>query len=117
MKFEIYTRKDNRIGIRLKGNNGEIVLAGEGYHSEGNARRAIKRIKEAVKCAEVFVVTDGKKRPIATGEPSAPVVNEGDTVPMLQLKALHDDASAEDRQWAFGYNAAVEDFRKAQEKL
>ena len=115
MKFEIYPRKDGRTGIRLKGNNGEIVLAGEGYHSEGNARRAIKRIKEAVKCAEVFVVTDGK-RPTATGKSSAPVVNEGDTVPMLQLKALHDDATLEDRQWAFGYNAAVEDFRKAQEK-
>lgn len=108
MKFEIYTRADKRIGIRLKGNNGEIVLAGEGYHNEGNARRAIKRIKEAVKEADVVVLTDGKKRALPKASP-ATVVSEGDSVPMLQLKALHDDASAEDRQWVFGYNAAVKE--------
>lgn len=56
MKFEIYTRKDGRVGYRLKGGNGEIMLHAEGFHSEGNARRAIKRVKQGVKDAEVVVV-------------------------------------------------------------
>lgn len=65
MKFEIYTRKDKRVGIRLKGNNGEIVLQGEGYHSEGNARRAIKAIRKAVADAPVVVI---KGQEVADGD-------------------------------------------------
>lgn len=115
MKFEIYTRNDNRVGIRLKGNNGEIVLAGEGYHSEGNARRAIKRIKEAVKEADVVSLTGSVRRPVREVDP-AHVANEGTAVPLLQMKAAGVDVDQQSEQWIFGYNAAVEDFRKAQEK-
>ena len=56
MKWEIFTRKDKRVGIRLKGNNGEIVLAGEGYHNEGNARRAIKRVRQEMAAAPIVVI-------------------------------------------------------------
>ena len=64
MKFEIYTRKDNRIGIRLKGNNGEIVLAGEGYHSEGNARRAAKAVRDSIAKADIIITKEIVTTPI-----------------------------------------------------
>jgi len=60
MKWEIFTRKDKRVGIRLKGNNGEIVLAAEGYHSEGNARRAIKEVRRQVEAAPIVVIKPEK---------------------------------------------------------
>lgn len=60
MKWEIFTRKDKRVGIRLKGNNGEIVLAGEGYHNEGNARRAIKEVRRQVEAAPIVVIKSEK---------------------------------------------------------
>lgn len=56
MRFEIYPRPDGRTGFRLEGNNGETVLQSEGYHGEGNARRAIKAVKAAVKDAPIVMV-------------------------------------------------------------
>lgn len=62
MKFEIYTRKDKRVGVRLKGNNGEIVMQGEGYHNEGNARRAIKAMRKAVVDAPIVVIKGSEEK-------------------------------------------------------
>lgn len=61
MKWEIFTRKDKKTGVRLKGLNGEIVLAGEGYNSEGNARRAIKRVRAEVATAPIVVIKSKDK--------------------------------------------------------
>lgn len=58
MKWEIYIRKDGKHGIRLVGNNGEKVLQSEGYHSEGNARRAIKEVRRQVDAAPIVVSKD-----------------------------------------------------------
>lgn len=58
MKFEIYPRKDGTHGLRLVGNNGEIVMSSEGYNSKGNAHRSAKRIKEAVADAEIVVLKE-----------------------------------------------------------
>ena len=61
MRFEIYTREDGKAGYRLEGNNGEVVMTAEGFHSEGNARRAIKRVKEGVKDAPIVVIKAKKE--------------------------------------------------------
>ena len=62
MKFEIFPREDGKVGYRLEGNNGEVVMQAEGFHSEGNARRAIKRVKDSVVCAPIVVIK-AKKAP------------------------------------------------------
>jgi len=61
MKFEIYPRADGKVGYRLKGNNGEVVMTAEGFHSEGNARRAIKSVKDTVVCAPIVVIKPSKE--------------------------------------------------------
>lgn len=53
MKFEIYDHEDGKVGYRLVGANGETMNHAEGFHSDGNARRAIKRVKEGVKDAPI----------------------------------------------------------------
>lgn len=55
MRFEIYQDERSLWRFRLVGNNNEIVAQSEAYKSKSNARRAVKRIKEAVPNAEVFV--------------------------------------------------------------
>lgn len=60
MRFEIYTREDGKVGYRLEGANGEVVMTAEGFHSEGNARRAIKRVKDSVVCAPIVVIKPKK---------------------------------------------------------
>ena len=62
MKFEIYPHADGKVGYRLKGANGEIMFHAEGFHNEGNARRAIKTVKAGVKDAEVVVIKKEKAR-------------------------------------------------------
>lgn len=63
MQFEIYDREDGKVGVRFEGANGEIMFGTQGYASEGNARRAIKRLKQGVKDAPVVRIkkekTDG----------------------------------------------------------
>lgn len=55
-KFEIYPRADGDHGYRYKGGNGEIMFAAEGFVTPGNARRAIKRVKDTVRDAPIVVV-------------------------------------------------------------
>ncbi len=61
MKFEIFDREDGRPGYRLMGLNGETVMTAEGFHGDGNCRRAIKRIKAAVKDAPIIRIKSAPK--------------------------------------------------------
>lgn len=58
MKFQIYPWKDGKFGYRLVGANGEKMFHAEGFHNEGNARRAIKTIKGGVKDAPIEVLKE-----------------------------------------------------------
>lgn len=62
MRFEIYDREDGKVGFRLEGANGEKVLQSEGYAGDGNARRAIKTVKDAVKAAPIVRLKKEKPR-------------------------------------------------------
>lgn len=55
-KFEIYDREDGDIGYRYVGGNGEKMFSAEGFKSDGNARRAIKTVKQSVKDAPIVRV-------------------------------------------------------------
>lgn len=56
MKFVIYTDKAGQARWRLVAKNGRTVAdSGEGYHSEGNARRALKAFRHCVGAAPVVV--------------------------------------------------------------
>ena len=65
MKFVIYTDAEGKTRWKLVAKNGKIVAdSGEGYHSEGNARRAIKSWRNHFDVAyltdwEVLVTTQG----------------------------------------------------------
>lgn len=61
MRFEIFPWKDNKVGVRLVGKNGEVVMHSEGYHNAGNARRAIKRMKAEVADAKVVELKPKKE--------------------------------------------------------
>ncbi len=57
MKFIIYTDKSGDVRWKLEAKNGRIVAdSGEGYHSEGNARRAIKATRAMISNAEIEVI-------------------------------------------------------------
>jgi uncharacterized protein YegP (UPF0339 family) len=49
--FEIYPRKDNLFGWRLKSANGEIVAQSEGYDSAYNAERGAADAAQAARRA------------------------------------------------------------------
>lgn len=56
MKFIIYKDKQGKARWRLTAKNGKTVAdSGEGYHSEGNARRAIKEFRREMDQATVEV--------------------------------------------------------------
>lgn len=56
-KFELYQDRKREWRWRFKHANGRTMMdSGEGYKSEGNARRAIKAIKAAFKAADITVV-------------------------------------------------------------
>lgn len=58
-RFEIYSDKAGKPRFRFRHANGQIMFnSGEAFHSEGNARRAIKSIKAAVKAAPIVVIKD-----------------------------------------------------------
>lgn len=63
MKWELYTRKDRRTGIRLKGLNGEVVLQGEGYATPSNARRALRAIAAAAGTATIDDLRNAPPKP------------------------------------------------------
>ena len=70
MKFEMYADASGKSRWRLKANNGQIVAdSGEGYHSPGNVRRAIKNFKESVRDAKIVVGKDSPRK-IAADEAS-----------------------------------------------
>lgn len=56
MKFVIYTDAEGKTRWKLVAKNGKIVAdSAERYHSEGNARRAIKSWRELARSAPVTV--------------------------------------------------------------
>lgn len=82
MRFEIFTREDGKVGYRLEGNNGEVVMTAEGFHSEGNARRAIKRVKDSVVCAPIVLIKADKAAKAAKQEAhSAAVLHAQEDAP------------------------------------
>ena len=57
MKFELYEDKTGQWRWRLVAKNGRTVAdGGEGYHSQGNARRAVKAFRHCVTSATIVVV-------------------------------------------------------------
>lgn len=57
MKFELYEDKTGQWRWRLVAKNGKTVAdSGEGYHSQGNARRALKAFRHVVTPAPVVVI-------------------------------------------------------------
>lgn len=55
MRFELYEAKDGW-RWRLIASNGRIVAdSGEAYHSQGNARRALKAVRKAITDADTIV--------------------------------------------------------------
>lgn len=57
MKFELYEDKAGQWRWRLVAKNGRTVAdGGEGYHSQGNARRAVKAFRHCVTSATIVVV-------------------------------------------------------------
>lgn len=57
MKFELYEDKAGQWRWRLVAKNGRTVAdGGEGYHSQGNARRAVKAFRHCVGSATIVVV-------------------------------------------------------------
>lgn len=56
-RFEIFTDKAGQPRFRFRHANGQIMFtSGESFHNDGNARRAIKSIKAAVKNAPIVVI-------------------------------------------------------------
>lgn len=57
MKFEIYEDKAGQWRWRLVAKNGRTVAdSGEGYHSQGNVRRALKAWRHQATSATVVVI-------------------------------------------------------------
>lgn len=57
MKFELYEDKAGQWRWRLVAKNGRTVAdGGEGYHSQGNARRAVKAFRHCVTSATIVVL-------------------------------------------------------------
>ncbi len=45
-KFEIYTDEKKEFRFRLKANNGEIILASEGYNGKTNCSKGIESVRK-----------------------------------------------------------------------
>lgn len=60
MKFELYEDKAGEWRWRLVAKNGKTIAdSGEGYHGQGNARRALKTVRKAIADADIIVVKAG----------------------------------------------------------
>lgn len=57
MRIEIYLRADKDIGVRLKGKNGKILLASEGYKRMASALKMINLLNTALR--EQFAMPEG----------------------------------------------------------
>ena len=56
-RFEIYPDRAGKTRFRFRHANGKIMFdSGESFHSDGNARRAVKSIRKAVADAEIVVI-------------------------------------------------------------
>lgn len=56
MTFELYMAADSKLRWRLKAKNGHAIAeSGEGYNTQGNARRAIKNFMRSVAAAKIEV--------------------------------------------------------------
>lgn len=64
MKFVIYTDKAGEARWKLVAKNGKTIAdSGEGYHNEGNARRAIKAWRRGVGDAPITVAPKPTEAP------------------------------------------------------
>lgn len=53
-KFVISTRKNGEFQFNLKADNGQVILASEGYKSKSNAVRAINSVFRNLHCADRY---------------------------------------------------------------
>lgn len=79
-KFELFQRKNGKSYYRLRSRSEEILLTGQGYHSQSSCRRGIASVKVNAKLAKrykektakngqsYFVLIAGNNQPIGKSE-------------------------------------------------
>lgn len=65
MKFELYQDKAGQWRWRLVAKNGKITAdSGESFHSQGNARRAAKAVRDSIAKADIIITKEIVTAPI-----------------------------------------------------